>query len=164
MDHTLIAFVAVTSAAVVLQTLILAGMYSSTRKMSKRMEGLSTRMEEQVLPLVEKVRVIVDENAPMIRTAVTNVTETSVLVRSQIERIDETVTEVVEIVRAQAGRADELATRTMQRIDITAATLQHTVTTPGRHLSAMMDGVMAGVRKFAAGRGTKATSNDEMFI
>ena len=167
MDQTLIAFVAVTSIAVVLQTLILAGMYFSTRKMSKRMEALSTRMEEQVLPLVEKVRVIVDENAPMIRTAVANVTETSGLVRSQIGRIDETVTEVVGIVRAQAGRADELATRTMQRIDITAGVLQHSVSAPGRHFSALMDGVMAGFQQLTAGRRAsraKATSNDEMFI
>lgn len=149
-ESTLIAFVAVTSAAVVLQTLILAGMYFSTRKMSKRMEALATRVEEQALPLVEKVRALVDENAPMIRTVVTNVTETSGLVRAQAGRIDEVITEIVDKTQVQVNRADELATRTMQRVDIAAGALQSSVAKPVRHFSALMDGVMAGFNKFVA--------------
>lgn len=163
----LIGFIAVTSAAVVLQTLILAGMYFSTRKLSKRMEALSTRVEVQVLPLVEKVRGIVDENAPMIHSLVTNLTETSGLVRSQVVHIDQTVTEIVDLARTQAGRADLLATRTMQRIDITAGVLQHSVTSPVRHLSALKDGVMAGFGEFVSGRKarqTKPVPSGEMFI
>lgn len=163
----LIAFVAVTSVAVVLQTLILAGMYISIRKMSHRMEALSTRMEEHVLPLVEKVRGIVDQNAPMLHTVVTNLTETSTLVRSKAGQINEAVTEIVGIARTQAAKADILATRTMQRVDMTAEALQHTVTSPMRHLSAMMEGVTAGFGQYVAGRKArraKAAPNNEMFI
>jgi methyl-accepting chemotaxis protein len=163
----LIACIAVTSVAVVLQTVILAGMYFSTRKMSRRMEALTTRVEEQVLPLVEKVRGIVDQSAPMIHTVVTNLTETSNLVRSQAGQIDEAVTEIVGIARTQAGNAGELATRTMQRVDHAAEAVQHTVTSPMRHISALMEGVMAGFGEFVAGRKArraKAVPTDEMFI
>jgi methyl-accepting chemotaxis protein len=163
----LIVFIAVTSVAVVLQTLILAGMYFSTRKLSERMQALSTRVEEQVLPLVEKVRGIVDESTPMIRSVVTNVAETSSLVRSQAGQIDEALTEVVGMARAQAGRADQLATRTMQRVDITAEALQHTVISPARQLSALMDGVSAGIGEFLGrqkARRSKSVPSDEMFI
>jgi hypothetical protein len=166
-DNLLIAFIAVTSIAVVLQTLILAGMYFTTRKMSQRMEALSTRVEEQVLPLVEKVRVIVDESTPKIQTVITNLTETSTLVRTQAGQIDEAVTEIVGIARTQAGRADVLATRTMQRVDIAAEAVQHTVTSPIRHLSALMEGVAAGFGEFvgrAKAQRPKASPSDEMFI
>lgn len=166
-ETSLIAFVAVTSTAVVLQTLILAGMYFSTRKMSKRMEALSTRFEEQVLPLVEKVRAMVDESAPMIRTVVTNVTETSGLVRTQAGRIDEVVTEIVDKTRVQVNRADELATRTMLRVDVAAGTLQNSVAKPVRHFSALMDGVMVGFNKFVASnkaRNPKSAVTDETTI
>jgi methyl-accepting chemotaxis protein len=166
-ETTLIAFVAVTSVAVVLQTLILAGMYVSTRKMGQRMEALSRRVEEQVLPLVEKVRGLVDESAPKIQTVVTNLVETSELVRTQAGQIDEAVTEIVGIARAQAERADVLATRTMQRVDLTAEKLQRTVNAPVRHLSALVDGVTAGLSALVSGRkahSTKAASSDEMFI
>jgi methyl-accepting chemotaxis protein len=166
-ENSLIAFVAVTSVAVVLQTLILAGMYFSIRKMGERMEALSRRVEEQALPLVEKVRGMVDESAPKIQMVVTNLAETSTLVRKQAGQIDEAVTEIVGIARAQAGRADELATRTMQRVDLTAERLQHTVNSPMRHLSALMEGVTAGLGVLVSGRksqSSKAASNDEMFI
>lgn len=166
-ENLLIAFVAVTSVAVVLQTMILAGIYFATRKTAQRMEALSTRVEEQVLPLVEKVRGIVDESSPKIQKVITNLEETSTLVRTQAGHIDETVTEIVGIVRAQAGRADILVTRTMQRVDITAETVQQTVTTPMRHLSALMEGVVAGFGEFvgrAKAQRTKAAPSDEMFI
>jgi methyl-accepting chemotaxis protein len=164
----LIAFIAVTSVAVVLQTLILAGMFFSTRKMGQRIEALSTKVEEQVLPLVEKVRGIVDESAPQIQTVITNLTETSNLVRAQAGQIDEAVSEIVSIARTQAGNAGELAERTMQRMDHAAEAVQHTVTSPMRHLSALMEGVMAGFGEFVGGRKvrrtTKAVPSDEMFI
>jgi methyl-accepting chemotaxis protein len=162
----LIAFIAVTSVAVVLQTLILAGMYFSTRKMSNRMDTLSTRVEGQVMPLLEKVRGMVDENAPMIHSVINNLAETSSLVRTQAEHIDETLTEIVDMTRVQAGRADMLVTRTMQRVDMTAEALQHTVASPVRHFSAVMNGVMAGVGEFVGGlktRRAKAEPTDEMF-
>ena len=64
----LIAFIAVTSVAVVLQTAILFGMYLSTRKLSQRLTELSVKVETDVLPLAAKVRALVDENAPKVET------------------------------------------------------------------------------------------------
>ncbi len=166
-QNLLIAFVGVTSVAVVLQMLILAGMYFATRKASQRIDALSTQVNEQVLPLVTKVRGIVDESAPAIQTVVTNLTETSNLVREQAGRINETVTEIVEKARVQAGQAEILANRTMQRVDLTAAAVQHSVLSPVRHLSALVEGVTAGIGEFVGGRKArrnKAVPNDEMFI
>jgi methyl-accepting chemotaxis protein len=163
----LIAFIAVTSVAVVTQTLLLAGMFVSSRKMSKRVEALSTRVEEQVLPLVEKVRSIVDESAPMLQTVIANLTETSTLVRAQAGQIDEAVTEIVGIARAQAGNAGALAERAIQRVDHAAEALQHSVTSPIRHLSALMGGVAAGFGEFVGRRKVnraKSVPTDEMFI
>ena len=164
----LIAFIAVTSVAVVLQTLILAGMYLSMRKMMGRMGALQLLVNDQVLPLVEKLRELVDESAPKIQAVVTNVAETSELVRSQAGKIDEAVTEIVGMARSQAGRANVLATRTLERVDLTAAVLQHSVTSPLRHLSGLLEGVLAGVGRFAGvrreRRQAKTVPNEDMFI
>jgi ABC-type transporter Mla subunit MlaD len=164
----LIAFIAVTSVAVVLQTLILAGMYLSMRKMMGRMGALQLLVNDQVLPLVEKLRELVDESAPKIQAVVTNVAETSELVRSQAGKIDEAVTEIVGMARSQVGRANVLATRTLERVDLTAAVLQHSVTSPLRHLSGLLEGVLAGVGRFAGvrreRRQAKTVPNEDMFI
>ena len=164
----LIAFIAVTSVAVVLQMLILAGMYAAMRKMMTRTEALQLRVNEQVLPIVEKVRSLLDESAPKIQSVIDQVAETGGLIRSQAGKIDEAVTEIVGIARSQAGKADVLATRTMERVDSTAAAVQHTVTSPLRHLSGVLEGVVAGVSQFAGGRKerrqAKTAPSDDMFI
>lgn len=182
----LIAFIAVTSVAVVLQTAILAGMYVSMRKMMERTESLQQRVNEQVVPLVAKVRSLVDESAPKLQLVVTNlgslvdesrpklqqmvsnIAESSSLLRSQAGKIDEAVTEFVDKARGQAGRAEVLASRTMERVDSTAAAVQHSVLTPLRHLSGLAEGVMAGVSQFAGSRKerrrAKSVPSDDMFI
>jgi ABC-type transporter Mla subunit MlaD len=168
----LIAFIAVTSVAVVLQTMILAGMYFATRKAGERVSALSIQVNEKVMPLVDKMRALVDESAPSIQTAVTNLTETSTIVREQAGKITENIAEIVDMARSRAGQADVLADRTMQRVDLTAAAIQHAVQqgvlSPVRRLSALMEGVTAGVGEYVGKRkarhSSKAVPTDEMFI
>jgi hypothetical protein len=50
MDERLTLFIAVTAAAVVLQMLILLGMYIAVRKLSARMEALADRVEDTTVP------------------------------------------------------------------------------------------------------------------
>ena len=110
----LIVFIAVTSVAVVLQTLILAGLYFSVRRMMERTQSLQQKMNDQALPLVAKVRSFVDESTPKLQLVVTNVAESSELLRAQAAKIDEAVTKITDVARTQAERAGELAERGLQ--------------------------------------------------
>jgi uncharacterized protein YneF (UPF0154 family) len=164
----LIAFIAVTAVAVVLQTMILGGMFVAMRKMIERTEALQVRINEQAVPLLEKIRGLVDESTPKIQTVIANVAETSDLVKSQAVKIDGAVTEFVGIARSQAEKANGLAGRTLERVDHTAAAIQNAVTTPVRHLSGLVEGVLAGLGQLAGvrreKRRTKAVPDDNMFI
>ncbi len=161
-------FIAVTAVAVVLQTLILAGVSIAVLKMAKRMQALQSRVNDQVLPMMEKARTLVDESVPKLQTVVTNLTESSGVIRAQVEKIDGVVTQIVENVRTQASRIDVLTTRTLERVDSTAATVQHTVTSPIRRIGGVVEGVIAGIGSFAGKRKEtrtgKAVPNEEMFI
>ena len=161
-------FIAVTAVAVVLQTLILAGVSIAVLKMAKRMQALQSRVNDQVLPMMEKARTLVDESVPKLQTVVTNLTESSGVIRAQVEKIDGVVTQIVENVRTQASRIDVLTTRTLERVDSTAATVQHTVTSPIRRLGGVVEGVIAGIGSLAGKRKEtrtgKAVPNEDMFI
>lgn len=164
----LIAFIAVTAVAVVLQTLILAGMFVAVRQMIGRTESVQKRVNEQLLPLLEKVRGLVDESTPKIQAVMTNVAETSELVKSQAVKIDGAVTGIVDLARSQAERANGLANRTLERVDHTAAAVQNAVTTPVRHISGLVEGVLAGITSLVGVKRerprAKAVPNDDMFI
>jgi hypothetical protein len=97
----------------------------------------------------------------------TNLSETSGLVRSQTDNIDRTITEIVGIARTQAGNVDVLATRTLQRADVIADTLQHVVLSPVRHVTALIEGVAACLGDFIGGRKIcrdKPIPTDNIFV
>src|SRR6266542_985831 len=131
-------------------------------------EALQSRVNDQVLPMMEKARTLVDESVPKLQTVVTNLTESSGVIRAQVEKIDGVVTQIVENVRTQASRIDVLTTRTLERVDSTAATVQHTVTSPIRRIGGVVEGVIAGIGSFAGKRKEtrtgKAVPSEDMFI
>src|SRR5271166_5099083 len=89
MDTLLTIFIAVTAAAVVLQMIILAGMFLTMRKLATRVEALADKVEDttgvvqaRVLPLLENAKSIqeqvkgfVEKSRPQVETLIGNVTE-----------------------------------------------------------------------------------------
>ena len=93
--NLLIAFIAVTSAAVVIQAGILIAMYLSTRKTGAIVESMAAEVKERVLPTADLVKATLAELKPKIEVLVTNVADSSVMVRAQLERVDATLNDVM---------------------------------------------------------------------
>lgn len=166
--NLLIAFIAVTAAAVVVQAGILIGMYLATRKTSARMEALAVEVKEKVLPTVELVKSTLTDIRPRVETLVTNVSESSTLVRAQMQRLDATLNDVIDRTRLQIIRTDELVGRTLDRVEETTDFVHKTVVSPVRQVSGLIQGVTAGVEFFLSGRRRRRdgvpAAQDEMFI
>ncbi len=165
MDNLTI-FIALTAGAVVLQAGILVAMYLSVRQTSARMEALATEVKTKVLPTAEVAHAMMVDLRPRIENILDNVSESSTLVRSQMERLDASLTDVIDRARLQVIRADELVTRTMDRVEQTTDMVHKTVVSPVRQLSGLMQGITTGL-EFLVGsrRRDRATvAQDEMFI
>jgi methyl-accepting chemotaxis protein len=166
--NLLIAFIAVTAAAVVVQAGILIGMYLATRRTSARVEALASEVKEKVLPTVDLVKSTLTDIRPKIETLVTNVSESSATVRSQMQRLDATMNDVIDRARLQVIRADELVGRTLDRVEETTDIVHKTVVSPVRHVSGMIQGITAGVDFFFSGKRRRRdgvpAAQDEMFI
>src|SRR5277367_3418116 len=111
--NLLIAFIAITAAAVVIQAGMMIGMYLATRKTSARVEALAGEVKTKVLPTVEMAQSMLTELRPRIETLVANVAESSTTIRAQVERLDATFSDVLDRTRLQVIRADELVGRTL---------------------------------------------------
>ena len=98
-DNLLRVFIAVTTFAVVVQAGILVGLYLSVRKSTAKMEALATEVTTKTLPTVEAVQSLLVELRPKIDNISTNLSETSTLVRNQVERLDATLTDVLDRTR-----------------------------------------------------------------
>lgn len=161
-------FIGVTAAAVLIQAGILIAMYLAVRQTAERMETLASEVRTKVLPAAEVVHGMLVQFRPHLETLVTNVTESSTVVRAQIERLDATVSDAIDRTRLQVIRADELLNRTLDRVENTTDLVHKTVISPVRQLSGLVQGITTGL-EFLIGtkrrqRNGVPVPQDEMFI
>ena len=165
-DQYLVIFIAVTAAAVILQASILVAMFLTTRKTAAKMEALAEEVKTKVLPTAELVQTTLVDLKPRIETIVANASESSTLVKAQIERLDATLTDIVDRTRLQVIRADELVNRTMDRVEDATEVVHKTVVSPVRQISGLMHGLTAALEFLRNGKRRDGTTvpQDEMFI
>jgi hypothetical protein len=170
MDDTLLRiFIAVTTFAVVVQAGILVGLYLSVRKSTAKMEALSNELKEKAIPTIETVQSFITEVRPKIDIIATNASESSTLIKNQLERLDATLTDVLDRTRLQVIRADELLNRTMDKVEETSELVHKTVVSPLRQVSGVMNAIYTGVDVFLgnkrrSGKNGMGVPQDEMFI
>jgi hypothetical protein len=173
MENLTMVFIAVTAAAVVLQAFILAFMYLAMRKSSARMEAVALEVKSKAVPALETAQAMLTELRPKLAVVADNLMETTISVRSQVERMDATVSDAVDRARLQVIRADELLSRTLDRVEETSEMVHNTVISPVRQFSGLIQGVTAGIEFLLGGRGRRnggsreprrPVPQDEMFI
>jgi methyl-accepting chemotaxis protein len=167
MDTWLIVFVALTAIAILLQAGILGGMFLAVRKTGAKVEALAEEVKTKVLPTAELAHSMISEMRPKIENIVDNVSTSSTMMRTQMERVDATLTDIVDRTRLQVIRADEFVNSTMDKLEETREAVQRTVVSPVRQISGLMHGVTAGVEAFFSRkreRGPVNVPQDEMFI
>ncbi len=147
-DNLLIAFIAVTAGAVLLQAGILVALYLAVTKSTAKMEALATEVTGKTLPTLEAAQNILVELRPKIDVISVNLAESSNLVRNQLARIDATLTDALDRTRLQVIRADELLNRTMDKVEETSEAVHKTVISPLRQVNGLMAAISTGVEVF----------------
>ncbi|MBZ5654497.1 MAG: hypothetical protein LAO56_04365 [Acidobacteriia bacterium] len=168
-DNLLRIFIAATTFAVVLQAMIMVGLYLAVRKSTAKMEALATEFKTKALPTMETAQNMLVELRPKIEAITTNVSETSTVVRNQINRLDAIMTDVLDRTRLQVIRADELLNRTMDRVEETSEVVHKTVVSPLRQVNGFMTAITTGVEVFFGPKRRQPKNGmgvpqDEMFI
>jgi hypothetical protein len=166
-SNLLIFFIALTAIAVVIQAGMLIGMYLAMRKTSAKMEALADEVKTKVLPTAEIAQSMMIDLRPKIENLMTNASESSSLVRAQMQRMDAALNDILDRTRLQVIRADELMTRTMDRVENTTEIVHRTVVSPVRQISGIVQGVTTGLEFLIGGKRNRDGSRapqDEMFI
>ncbi|MCU1310567.1 MAG: hypothetical protein JWO20_1692 [Candidatus Angelobacter sp.] len=171
MNETLLTtFVIATCLAVIIQAGILVALFFNVKKTSERMEAVAKRVEVSVVPVLESTKVILEDATPKLREITANLAETTGTLRTQVARMDATFNDAVDRTRLQVIRVDELVSRTMDKVEETTEMMQHTVLTPMKQLSGVIQGLSVGIGSFLARRrktsmeSAGARDDEEMFI
>jgi hypothetical protein len=161
-------FIAVTSAAVVLQACVLLAMYLSMRRTSAKFEVLAEEVRTKVLPTAEIAHSMLVELRPKVESLIADLSESTAMVRTQLGRLDATVSDVVDRARLQVIRADDMLSRTLDRVEQTTDMVHSSVISPIRQVAGMIQGLTAGLEYLVGARRRRrngaAVPQDEMFI
>ncbi len=163
------AFVIVSTAAIVLQTIILFALYKALRESSTRIEGIAGRMEQQASPVLVTAHAILEDAQPKIAEISTNLVESSAMLREHVAQVGEATGEIVERVRLQAVRLDEFVTGAAHKLEATSEMIQTSVLSPMRRVRAIVQALSAGLNFLRAHRARKKAGeteveDEEMFI
>ena len=172
MDENLTIFIAVTSAGVVLQMLMLLGMYLALRKLSGHINSSADEVKSQVFPLLESGKQLLDDikriletSSPKVGLVLDNAAAITTTAYAGIGRVEGWANDILDRAQQQVIRADEMITRAMDQVEDTTRKVARTVTYPIKHANGLVQGVSAGVNAFfGKKRPRNGGPSDEMFI
>lgn len=168
MDGWMIGIFIVITIAVVLQMLILGGMFLQFRQTSRDVRQATLDMQKRIDPLLFRVGRIVDNSEDKISSIVSDAAEVTRLARGQAQKIDRIVSDTLDRTRVQIIRADAIITGTLEAVEDAGVTLRRSVLGPLQQASAVLKGIRTGI-DFIRGQRARSTAgatqaDEELFI
>jgi methyl-accepting chemotaxis protein len=139
-----IVFTAVTAMGVMMQALVLLGMLFALKGALGRLNDVSKKAEEHLLPTLHTTRQLLEEVSPKLKVAAQNVLEASQTLRVESKNVAGTVDELLKKAAVQTERVDEMVTGTLNTVAHATATVQRAVAGPVRQMGAVLSGLRAG--------------------
>lgn len=139
-----IIFTAVTAAGVVLQALVLLGMFLAIRKSMQKMHETTDELKVHVVPAAAAARRLIEDISPKLKIASTNLVEASHSLRHQANHINATVDDVLNKTTAHVAHVDEMVGAIFTSVNHASTALQHAVAAPYKQFSGIVAGVKAG--------------------
>lgn len=168
-SNLLTVFIAVTSVAVVLQMLILLGMYLAVKRATDQAESIALDFQRRTVPLIENARDILADATPKMKEMSSNLAEASATLKKQAETLGDTAVEMAVRARNKVAQADDMVTRALERVEKTTGAVQNSVLSPVRRVNGIFQAISVGVGAFLnqkrETRDNDRRTNDEgMFV
>lgn len=139
----LLAFVAVTGLAVLLQAIILLAILVSVRKAARAVKEELEDLRSAAMPVIYNTRDLFARLAPIVEDTVGDLSEIARGLRVQTEEMQSTAAEVIEKVRKQTTRLDSMFTSVLDAVDRAGGFVAEAVSKPVRQLSALASSIKA---------------------
>lgn len=130
-------------------------------QMKKRVEALTDRVEEDVLPAVKTVRNILDDASPKLKQATDEILEVSRAVRQQVDHVNVALTDIVDRTHTQASRVDETLSMVLGGIGRAGGLLNTAKGGTSRRMGAVMTGLRVGMEVFQSRRKAREKSRGD---
>ncbi len=164
-------FTGVVAVSLLLQSLVLLGIYRYVRALTARLEGACADLTKNIDALAGKLdRLLagITGMAEGVRSLEENLTSTTAIVHKRVVELDSFVAEVTDAARLQVLRIQDVIDTASRRIEETFDVLHDSVLAPVTEVNAILRGVKAALdfllRKRKSPSGSTTQQDEEMFI
>jgi type IV secretory pathway VirB2 component (pilin) len=161
------AFVVVAAVAIIMQMVIMLGMYLQFKETNKQVMRILHDLDARVSPILLRVNRILDDSEDRISSIVGDAAEITRIARGQAQKVDRVFSDAVERLRVQVIRADQILTGTLEVVEDMGTKVKRSVTGPVMQVSAVLKGIKVGldfIRGVQNRRGSDNTADEELFI
>jgi hypothetical protein len=168
--YVMTAAVGVSAAAIVIQLILLFGMFFSVRETKKKFLELSERVEPLIdtsRSVLDSSRILLDQTRKQIGEITAKTNQLLSTAQTQMNRVDEFLGDAAARSKAQLEHAELVVDDALNRVQETSAMLQTGVLKPLRQINGLAVGIQAAIEFLVNRRRTTpehATQEDEMFI
>jgi hypothetical protein len=142
-ETILLAFVAVTGLAVLLQAFILLAILVSVRKAARSIKEELEDLRSAAMPVIYNTRELFTRLAPKVEETVGDLSEIAHGLRVQTEEMQTSVSELIEKARCQTNRLDAMFTGVLDAVDRAGGFVAEAVSRPVRQLSGLVASIKA---------------------
>src|SRR5580658_6167939 len=148
MSHEMIelACIGVGALALLMQAIILLGIFLGMRKATKSLREEIEDMRSSVMPVVDDTRELITRLSrltPKLESTVTDAAELTRSLRAQAADVEVSVEDILERVRKQTSRVDTMFTGTLDTVERATVFVTETIAKPVRQISGLLAGLKA---------------------
>lgn len=151
-DQGILICVVVVAVSALMQAIAMIVAATGMLRMKRRVQALTDRVEEDVLPAVKTVRDILDDASPKLKEVTDEMLEVSHAVRQQVDHVNTALTDIVDRTHSQAHRVDETMSLVLGGINRAGGIMQVATGGTSRKVGAVMTGLRVGMKVFKARR------------
>ena len=139
----MLAFIAVTGLAVLLQTIILLAIYLTLRKAANSLATQAEDLRSAVMPVVYNTRELLSRLTPKVESTVEDLSQVARSLRVQSVEMQGSVHEILNRLREQTYRIDGMISSLLDGVDRAGGYVADVVSRPVRQVSALLNSVKA---------------------
>lgn len=155
----LLAFVAFTGVAVLMQALVLLGIFISLTKAAKAALEVTEDMRATVVPLVQSTRELIERVTPQLLAASQNMLDLTEGIRAETSAIRENASDILERVHRQTVRLDRILSAGFDSVERASTAIESAVLRPVRQANTILNAARAMVNAYRAPRSRSANSS-----
>ena len=167
-ETLLLAFVAVTGLAVLLQAFILLAIFLTVRKAASSVREQTEDLRSAIMPIVYNTRELMTRLAPKIEGTVDDLADIARGLKAQSAEMQSTVDEITGVMRRQTSRIDDKVTSVLNGVDKIGSFVAEVVSRPVRQVSGLLASIKAIVETLRSPapepRGTRSSWDKDMFV